>query len=71
MKPELLQRRHRKARSAGTGVEDCRNVRLSQEMEEAAATVQEEVTAGYEKAERALELLRHEGENEAEELVAE
>jgi DNA-directed RNA polymerase subunit beta' len=40
-------------------------------MEEAAANVQEEVTAAYEEAERALELLRHEGENEGEELVAE
>jgi DNA-directed RNA polymerase subunit beta' len=40
-------------------------------MEEAAAKVQEEVTAAYEEAERALELLRHEGENEGEELVAE
>ena len=56
---------------AGTGMEYYRNVRLSQEMEEAAAKVQEEVTAAYEEAERALELLRHEGENEAEELAAE
>ena len=56
---------------AGTGMEYYRNVRLSQEMEEAAAKVQEEVTAAYEEAERALELLRHEGENEAEELTTE
>ena len=56
---------------AGTGMEYYRNVRLSQEMEEAAQKVQEEVTAAYEEAERALELLRHEGENEAEELAAE
>jgi DNA-directed RNA polymerase subunit beta' len=56
---------------AGTGMEYYRNVRLSQEMEEAAAKVQEEVTAAYEEAERALELLRHEGENEGEELVTE
>jgi hypothetical protein len=33
--------------------------------------VQEEVTAAYEEAERALELLRHEGENEGEELPTE
>jgi len=38
-------------------------------MEGAAAKVQ--VTAGHEEAERALELLRHEGEKEGEELVAE
>ena len=56
---------------AGTGMEYYRNVRLSQEMEEAASKVQEEVTAAYEEAERALELLRHEGENEPEELAAE
>jgi DNA-directed RNA polymerase subunit beta' len=56
---------------AGTGMEYYRNVRLSQEMEEAASKVQEEVTAAYEEAERALELLRHEGENETEELPVE
>ncbi|MGB9258478.1 MAG: DNA-directed RNA polymerase subunit beta', partial [Candidatus Korobacteraceae bacterium] len=56
---------------AGTGMEYYRNVRLSQEMEEAAQKVQEEVTAAYEEAERALELLRHEGENEGEELLTE
>ena len=46
-----------------------RNVKLSPELEEAAAKVQEEVSAAYEEAERALELLRHEGETE--ELAAE
>jgi DNA-directed RNA polymerase subunit beta' len=40
-------------------------------MEQAAAKVQEEVTEAYEEAERALELMRNEGENEAEELAAE
>jgi DNA-directed RNA polymerase subunit beta' len=56
---------------AGTGMEYYRNVRLSPEMEEAAAKVQEEVSAAYEEAERALELMRQEGETEAEELPAE
>jgi len=54
---------------AGTGMEYYRNVRLSPEMEEAAAKVQEEVSAAYEEAERALELMRHEGGTE--ELAAE
>jgi len=54
---------------AGTGMEYYRNVRLSPELEAAAAQVQEEVSAAYEEAERALELMRHEGE--AEELAAE
>jgi DNA-directed RNA polymerase subunit beta' len=54
---------------AGTGMEYYRNVRLSPEMEEAAAKVQEEVSQAYEEAERALELMRREGE--AEELTAE
>jgi DNA-directed RNA polymerase subunit beta' len=54
---------------AGTGMEHYRNVRLSPELEEAAQKVQEEVSAAYEEAERALELLRHEGETE--ELAAE
>ena len=54
---------------AGTGMEYYRNVRLSPEMEEAAAKVQEEVSAAYEEAERALELMRTEGETE--ELTAE
>ena len=40
---------------AGTGMEYYRNVRLSEEMEHAAAKVQEEVTAAYEEAERAAE----------------
>jgi DNA-directed RNA polymerase subunit beta' len=53
---------------AGTGME-YRNVRLSPEMEEAAAKVQAEVSAAYEEAERALEMMRHEGETE--ELAAE
>jgi DNA-directed RNA polymerase subunit beta' len=56
---------------AGTGMEYYRNVRLSPEMEEAAAKVQEEVSQAYEEAERALELMRQEGETEAEELPAE
>ncbi|MGA7686138.1 MAG: DNA-directed RNA polymerase subunit beta', partial [Terriglobales bacterium] len=54
---------------AGTGMEYYRNVRLSPEMEEAASKVQEEVSQAYEEAERALELMRHEGETE--ELAAE
>src|SRR5437660_597449 len=54
---------------AGTGMEYYRNVRLAPELEEAAAKVQEEVSAAYEEAERALELLRTEGEQE--ELAAE
>jgi hypothetical protein len=40
-------------------------------MEQAAAHVQDEVRAEYEEAERALELLRNEGENEGEEIMAE
>jgi hypothetical protein len=40
-----------------------------QELEEAAARVQQEVTAAFEEAERELELMRHEGE--AEEMAAE
>src|SRR5512138_3383547 len=56
---------------AGTGMEYYRNVQLSPEMEEAAQKVQEEVSEAYAEAERELELLRHEGENEAEELTAE
>jgi DNA-directed RNA polymerase subunit beta' len=54
---------------AGTGMEYYRNVRLSPEMEEAAAKVQAEVSAAYEEAERALEMMRHEGETD--ELPAE
>src|SRR5512146_1395641 len=56
---------------AGTGMEHYRNVRLSPELEEAANKVQEEVSQAYEEAERALELMRQEGENEPEELPAE
>ena len=54
---------------AGTGMEFYRNVQLSQEMEEAAQRVQEEVSREFEEQERALELLRQEGETE--ELAAE
>jgi hypothetical protein len=54
---------------AGTGMEYYRNIQLSPELEEAAATVQQEVTAGFEEAERELELMRQEGE--AEEMAAE
>ncbi len=54
---------------AGTGMEYYRNVRLSPELEEAAQKVQEEVSREYEEAERALELMRQQGE--AEELAAE
>src|ERR1700750_2995930 len=46
---------------AGTGMEYYRNVRLSPEMEEAAAKVQEEVSQAYEEGERALELMRQGG----------
>ena len=42
---------------------------LSQELEEATARVQQEVTAAFEEAERELELMRQEGE--AEEMAAE
>ena len=54
---------------AGTGMEYYRNIQLSQELEEAAAKVQQEVTAAFEEAERELELMRQEGE--AEEMAAE
>jgi DNA-directed RNA polymerase subunit beta' len=54
---------------AGTGMEHYRNVKLAPELEQAAAKVQEEVSQAYAEAERALELLRQEGE--AEELAAE
>jgi DNA-directed RNA polymerase subunit beta' len=56
---------------AGTGMEYYRNVKLAPELEEAAAAVQQQVAAEYEEAERALELLRTEGADEAEELAAE
>jgi DNA-directed RNA polymerase subunit beta' len=54
---------------AGTGLEYYRNVQLSPELEEAAARVQQEVTAQIEAEERELELMRQEGE--AEEMAAE
>jgi DNA-directed RNA polymerase subunit beta' len=54
---------------AGTGMEFYRNVRLAPELEQAAQKVQEEVSQAYAEAERALELLRQEGE--AEEMAAE
>jgi DNA-directed RNA polymerase subunit beta' len=54
---------------AGTGMEYYRNIQLSQELEEAAARVQQEVTAAFEEAERELELMWQEGE--AEEMAAE
>ena len=54
---------------AGTGLEYYRNVQLSPELEEAAARVQQEVTAEIEAAERELEMMRQEGE--AEEMAAE
>ncbi|HET9183822.1 MAG TPA: DNA-directed RNA polymerase subunit beta' [Candidatus Angelobacter sp.] len=54
---------------AGTGMEYYRNVRLAPELEQAAAKVQEEVSQAYAEAERALELLRQEGE--AEEMATE
>jgi DNA-directed RNA polymerase subunit beta' len=56
---------------AGTGMEYYRNVKLAPELEEAAQAVQQQVAAEYEEAERALELLRTEGADEAEELAAE
>ena len=43
---------------AGTGMEYYRNVQLSPELEEAAAQVQQEVTAAIEAEERELELMR-------------
>jgi DNA-directed RNA polymerase subunit beta' len=52
-------------------MEYYRNIQLSQELEEAAARVQLEVTAALEEAERELELMRQEGEAEAEEMAAE
>ena len=54
---------------AGTGMEYYRNIQLSPELEEAAAKIQQEVTAAFEEAERELELMRQEGE--AEEMAAE
>jgi DNA-directed RNA polymerase subunit beta' len=49
---------------AGTGMEYYRAIQLAPELEEAAQKVQEEVHAAYEEAERALELMRQEGETE-------
>ena len=49
---------------AGTGMEYYRNVQLSPELEEAAAQVQQEVTAAIEAEERELEQMRMEGEQE-------
>ena len=54
---------------AGTGMAYYRDVQLSPELEEAAAKVQQEVSAAIEEAERELELMRQEGE--AEEMAAE
>ncbi len=49
---------------AGTGMEYYRNVELSPELEEAAAQVQQEVSAAIEAEERELEQMRMEGEQE-------
>jgi DNA-directed RNA polymerase subunit beta' len=54
---------------AGTGMEYYRNIRLAPELEQQAQQVQEEVTREFEEAERALEMMRQEGE--AEEMAAE
>jgi len=54
---------------AGTGMEYYRNVKLAPELEEAAQKVQEEVQQAHLEAERELELMRNEGEQE--ELTAE
>jgi DNA-directed RNA polymerase subunit beta' len=54
---------------AGTGMSYYRNVQLSPELEEAAAQVQQEVTAAIEAEERELEQMRMEGEQE--EMAAE
>ena len=54
---------------AGTGMEYYRNVQLSPELEEAAAQVQQEVSAAIEAEEHELELMRMEGEQE--EMAAE
>jgi DNA-directed RNA polymerase subunit beta' len=56
---------------AGTGMEYYRNVQLAPELEAAAENVQEEIRKEQEEFERNLELMRTEGENEAEELSAE
>jgi DNA-directed RNA polymerase subunit beta' len=49
---------------AGTGMEYYRAIQLAPELEEAAQKVQEEVHQAYEEAERALEMMRQEGETE-------
>ena len=49
---------------AGTGMEYYRNVKLAPELEEAAQKVQEEVQQAHLEAERELELMRNEGEQE-------
>src|SRR5437868_9164317 len=54
---------------AGTGMEFYRNIQLAPELEDAAQKIQEEVSRDIEEQERALELLRQEGETE--ELAAE
>jgi len=54
---------------AGTGMEYYRNIRLAPELEQQAQQVQEEVSREFEEAERALEMMRQEGE--AEEMAAE
>ena len=46
-----------------------RNIRLAPELEQQAQQVQEEVSREFEEAERALEMMRQEGE--AEEMAAE
>src|SRR2546426_11984124 len=45
---------------AGTGMEYYRNVRLSPEMEEAAAKERDEVSTPYDETEGALDVIRHE-----------
>jgi DNA-directed RNA polymerase subunit beta' len=50
-------------------MEYYRNIRLAPELEEQAKQVQEEVSREFEEAERALEMMRQEGE--AEEMAAE
>ena len=49
---------------AGTGMEYYRNVELSEELEEAAAAVQQEVQEAHDAEERELEQMRMEGEQE-------
>ena len=62
--------RHRRVpRPVGTGWSTTATYGYRQRLEEAAAKVQEEVSQAYAEAERALEMLRQEGE--AEEMAAE